>query len=645
VREALEGSSVRPNVFQPLPLGSIRPTGWLLSQLQTQAAGLSGHLDEFWPDVAQSGWIGGEAEGWERGPYWLDGVVPLAFQLDDPRLIAKVTHWIDYILDHQREDGWLGPARDRQLTGDRKPVPGQSVYSHEWYAWPRFIVLKAMTQYFEVTGDDRIIPAMTRFLRCLDSVLDAQPLRSWARYRWADLVVSIFWLYEHTPEDWLLDLAAKARRQGFDWMFLFANYPFHWRTSGVERDLTTHVVNNAMGIKAAGVWYRQSEQEGDRDAVDRMIETLDRYHGQVTGVFSGDEHLAGRHPSQGTELCAVVEYMYSLEVLIAALGDAALADRLERIAFNALPATISPDMWSHQYVQQVNQVICKVEEDRIYTSNGPDANIFGLEPHFGCCTANMHQGWPKLVSHVWMRTRDGGLAAISFAPCNVATLVRDVPVGLRVETNYPFGETVRIRVSCDVPVSFSLHLRIPGWAQNAEVRVNDESGIPGIAGHYLILEREWQGGEVIDLHLPLEVRAVEREGQGTSLAAGALVLALPIREEWHQIGGELPHADWEIYPASVWNVAVDVDVANPGLSHSIDDASLTTSPFAGERAPVVAVVRGATVPEWGIAHNSAGPVPASPAPAGGSVQDWTLVPYGTTNLRIAEFPRLAPGDG
>jgi len=633
---------VRPNTFDPLPLGSIRPSGWLRSQLQVQAAGLSGHLDEFWPDVAQSGWIGGDAEGWERGPYWLDGMVPLAFLLDDARLIAKVTHWIDFILEHQREDGWLGPSQDRQLTGNRQPAPGQSIYSHDRDAWPRFIVLKAMTQFHEATGDDRIIPAMMRFLRCLDAVLDGQPLRSWARYRWTDLVVSIFWLHERTGEDWLLHLAEKVRQQGFDWMFLFANYPFRWRTKAEERDLTTHVVNNAMGIKAAGVWFRQSEQDADRAAVFRMIGELDRYHGQVTGMFSGDEHLAGRNPSQGTELCAVVEYMFSLEVLIAALGDAELADRLERIAFNALPATISPDMWSHQYVQQVNQVICRIYQDRIYTSNGPDANIFGLEPHFGCCTANMHQGWPKLVSHLWMRTPDDGLVAISWAPCEVTTSLKGVEVRLEVETNYPFGGEVRIRMHCESPVVFPLKLRIPGWANGADIRVNDEVPVTGPAGDYLVLDREWQGGEVISLDFPVRVRAVQRDDQGTSLSVGALLLALPIREEWYQVRGGLPHADWEIYPRSVWSMALDVDVEDPNVPVNVDGKPLEFSPFANVSAPVSVVVPGAEVTGWGIVHNAAEPVPASPVSMDAQRQDVTLVPYGATNLRIAEFPLLAP---
>ena len=335
--------------------------------------------------------------------------MPLAHLLGDERLNAKAAHWVDEILARQGDDGWFGPVVDARLNPAVVSSWRQLGYPYD--PWPRFIVLKALTQQHEATGDARIIPAMTRFLRRLDGLLDGTTLRSWAYMRWADLIVGIHWLYERAPEPWLLELAAKVQEQGFDWNARFARFPQRERCLPEECDLRTHVVNNAMAIKAAGVWYRQSGDPADRAAVDVMIDTLDRYHGQVTGVFTGDEHLAGTSPSQGTELCAVVEYMYSLEVLLAILGDPAHADRLERIAYNALPATFSPDMWAHQYDQQVNQVVCRVVEDRIYTSNGPDANIFGLEPHFGCCTANMHQGWPKFAAHLWMRSpgwRAGG---------------------------------------------------------------------------------------------------------------------------------------------------------------------------------------------------------------------------------------------
>ena len=65
---------LQPNAYDPLPLGAIEPKGWLRNQLEIQAAGLTGHLDEFWKDVGpDSGWLGGAGESWERGPYYLDG--------------------------------------------------------------------------------------------------------------------------------------------------------------------------------------------------------------------------------------------------------------------------------------------------------------------------------------------------------------------------------------------------------------------------------------------------------------------------------------------------------------------------------------------------------------------------------------------
>jgi hypothetical protein len=169
-------SKLAPCAYQPLPLGEIRPQGWLLNQLRIQADGLSGHLDEFWPDIKDSGWIGGKAEGWERAPYWLDGVVPLAFLLADPNLTEKVTRWMDYILTHQQDDGWLGPK--------------QSGGYHAEDPWPEFIIFKALTQYLEATHDERVIPAVRRACARLAAVMDATPLFDWNKHRWMDLVLS-----------------------------------------------------------------------------------------------------------------------------------------------------------------------------------------------------------------------------------------------------------------------------------------------------------------------------------------------------------------------------------------------------------------------------------------------------------------------
>ena len=434
--------TLNPPAFEPLPLGSIKPAGWLKEQLRVQSAGLSGHLDEFWPDIKESAWFGGTAEGWERVPYWLDGIVPLAYVLDADDLKAKVKKSIDTILDHQQVDGWLGPVGDSQK---HKPYD----------VWPLFPLFKALTQYQEASGDPRVVPALLKCCRKIDQVISGEPLYSWARVRAADFVITLYWLYDRTKEPWLLELAQKAFAQSHDWRALFAHFPFTTKAQG-KKALENHGVNTGMGLKYGGVRFRTSGDGNDRDAVFKMLELLDRFHGQATGIFTCDEHLAGRSPSQGTELCTVVEEMYSLEVLAAIEGDPRLGDRLEKLAYNALPATFKKDMTAHQYDQQCNQVICSAQGEHVYVSNGPESNLYGLEPNFGCCTANMHQGWPKFVAHLWMKTPDGGLAAVAYAPCVIETKIQGKPVTVKVETSYPFRADIAITVVVPEPMTFPL---------------------------------------------------------------------------------------------------------------------------------------------------------------------------------------------
>lgn len=640
-----------PPALRPLPLGAIRPAGWLRRQLAIQAAGLSGHLDQIWPDVADSAWIGGAAEGWERGPYWLDGFIPLAVLLDDPELLRRAHHWVETILARQHADGWLGPLHDSSDPRRRAYDP-----------WPVFVALKALAQYQEATGEPRIIPAMLRFLRCLATLIERQPLFDWARFRWADLAVTLCWLYERTGEPWLLELARATYAQSFDWQAHFERFPYREKLTPAQiypaepppgvtfrLDMASHVVNNAMALKQPALWWRISHDPTARVAPARMIAALDRYHGQASGLFSGDEHLAGRSPSQGTELCAVVELMFSLECLIAILGDPAMADRLEQLAWNALPATFSPDMWTHQYVQQANQVRCAHAPERVYTNNGPDANCFGLEPNYGCCTANMHQGWPKFAAHLWMATPDGGLAAVAYAPCALVAPVGAQSVCVTVTTDYPFDERVELTVACDEPADFPLLLRIPAWASGATVALAGEEARPAAPGTFHRIARTWVGREQLTLRLPMAPRLRQGFNGSVTVERGPLVYALPVGEEWRPVpprtrsgptsDPRVAH-DFEVHPTTPWAYGLLLDPARPEAHLRFERRPLGPLPFSPDGAPVVARVRGRAVPGWQIERGAAAPPPAAPVATGPEV-DLTLIPYGCTNLRVTELPLVS----
>lgn len=628
-----KGSALAPLAFRPLPYGSIQAKGWLHRQLRQQAAGLSGHLDEFWPDVGQSQWFGGKAEGWERAPYWLDGFIPLAFVLKDQALMAKAKRCVEKILLGQRPDGWYAPY---------PAGPGAKPYD----VWSILLVNKVLVEYHETTGDPRVLQAVLKNLKALSSLLDAAPLFDWGKFRWFEGLISVFYVYERTGEEWLLNLAAKLRKQGFDYMSFYKGNDI--KTPTPRRGKWTfekHGVNTGMALKAYALASRLTHSKEEMDFAATMIQILDRYHGQASGIFTCDECLAGTNPVQGTELCTVVEALYSLENIMQVTGSAQYGDRLERIAFNALPASFSPDMWSHQYDQQANQVQCTINPEFQWSTNGPESNLFGLEPNFGCCTANMHQGWPKFAARLWMLAPGGGIAAIAYAPSVARFYSNGMPVIVEADTDYPFRDSVKVTVKVDKKIRFPLMLRVPTWTEGAFLRVNREAvETPLTPGTFFTLTREWSGVNVIQLKFPMKGKLTHRYNDALSIERGPLVYSLRISESWKQVNADkplrqLPHGDFEVRPLTPWNYGLIVDEKKLDASIKFTEKTVGDKPFSPSGAGMEARVKGRRLPQWKLEHGWAADLQPGVQSSREPVKELTLIPYGCAKLRVTEFPR------
>jgi uncharacterized protein len=620
------------SAFYPLPLGAIRPAGWLKAQLEIQADGMGGHLDETWPDVGpNSGWLGGTGESWERGPYFLDGLVPLAYLLDNSRLKAKAQKYLDWTLDNQAASGMLGPCAN-----------------DDW--WPRIVMLKVLTQYHEATGDPRVIPAMQRYFAYQAQELPKRKLRDWGKFRWQDEALSIVWLYNHAPDPKLLDLMRLLREQGYDWIAESANSRYQEPMTSArlkelpnggglsDLALATHGVNNGQGVKMGPVWSLLSGSAADRNAVLRTIADLDRYHGLPNGMFSCDEHLAGLNPSHGSELCTVVEYMFSLERSLAILGDPALGDRLERLAFNALPGTFTDDMWAHQYDQQPNQIECSLHT-KPWTTNGPESNLFGLDPNFGCCTANFHQGWPKFTASLFMLSQEDDLVACAYSPCEVRTIIGNVAVHVVEETEYPFRGSVVMKVDPATPVKFALRLRMPAWADDPSITVNGNAEGPAKPNSFARVERTWNRGDVVEIKFPMKPRTSKWFSDSVAIERGPLVFSYGIGESWVKLRDRGMTADWQVYPTSQWNYAVAITPEDATNSVSAKEFPISKIPFGSKPAAVELHVQARKLTTWRSEDGAANPVPPSPVSSDEPKETITLVPYAAAKLRITAFPQ------
>ena len=602
--------------------GSLVPKGWLRKQLVLQAEGQAGQLDQFWPDVKNSAWIGGTAEGWERVPYWLDGFIDLAWLLEDDGMKARAKRYVDAVFANQCDDGWICPC----------PVEKRDEYD----MWSLFLLAKVLHVWYRRTGDSRVAPALLRAFRHLEGHLAVNPLKNWGKFRWYEGLGALAWLYETTGETWLLGLAEQIRQQSFDYPKLVAEWPY--KSKATKWTFEEHVVNLGMALHSELLYQKlhpESETDGEAFA-ESLLGQLMKYHGMATGMFTGDECVAGDSPSQGTELCAVVEAMYSEELLLAATGNPIWGDRLEKLAFNALPAACSADMWTHQYDHATNQIGCQKEPTPIWTTNGAEAHLFGLEPNYGCCTANHGQGWPKLASSAFL-LGDRAIISTVMLPCSLRTEIDGAQITCDVETDYPFRDTAVYTVTVSKPVTFDLKIRIPGFAKSAEI-----NGKSVKTGTFQMISRTWEGTTKVNVKLAFEPQFVERPHGMSVLWRGPLLFSLPIpsRSEKHEyvrndVERKFPYCDYEFFATEPWNYAFAGEVAG------LEEHPLPDMPFAEDRPPVTLSIPMVRIP-WKIHEKSlaiAAPQPTSLMPEG-AVERKTLIPFGSTTLRMTEMPVL-----
>jgi hypothetical protein len=642
-----DSATVSYAALHALPPGAVEPQGWLRGYLQKQASQLGSKLPQIsWPFTGKY-WAGEEeAESWwpwEQKAYWIDGATRLAIVLQDEHLMAQVRASIDYTLTHAAADGYLGPKNFQDPKGD-------------YHRWPQNILFRGLAALWDAQAppggaDSTDIAEALRKHYLSDKASYGTPVRNVTN------IEAILWCYGRTGDPRLLALAENAWQE----YAKVAADPEHGDLSALRvfaaTPINCHGCTYAETMKLPAILYLYTGKDQYLKFALAAERRIFDHHMLIDGIPSTTEFYRTRTSLDSHETCDISDHTWSWGYMLMATGEAIWADRVERACFNAAPGAIKNDWKALQYFSCPNQFLSTLNSDHNVMEHG--GRKMAYQPNPGqataCCGANVHRILPNYALRMWMKTNDGGLAAVLYGPSKVkATVGADKqPVEIVQTTNYPFEEQIHFRIHVDRAVTFPLSLRIPAWCDEPLLALN---GAPVAASRtskgFLLLHRSFKPGDEVTLSLPMKLAITEWPQNGMGIEHGPLVYALPIKENWTtRVEPKYTTADfpsWEATPASAWNYAIALDPAklNSEVEFKRKQVAQNQELDPWENPPTKLIVPVRRVEDWELQSNPddasqkfTPPLPdLSSSKVSETVERVTLVPYGSTQLRVTIFP-------
>ncbi|NJD32276.1 MAG: hypothetical protein FIB04_10350 [Gammaproteobacteria bacterium] len=591
-----------------LPLGAVRPRGWLQAQMMRDLEqGFAGCLDHLSPHVARdlfAGRLGDAAThaGWwdaESRGNWLWGYTMLGHLGAVAAHRERADELVAALRSTQDRDGYIG------IYEPAARYPAGGLENGELWAQSR--ALMTLIGHFELTGDARSLGAARRAADVtLQQYGELRPHfgRSSTLEDRTGLTHGLCYvdaleaLHENTGDGRYLDFARWLLRDFDAWEVPFPNDDLAAANlAHAERPLRGHAVHTVEHLRAL-----LAEGPASSERIRAALRKI-RLSTTPSGAVVGDESLHGlAGPAAGYEYCTLVELLFSLGRLAQRTADPCFGDWMERLAFNAAQGARRADGRALSYLCSDTRIDALASRPDSYSLLTGRHGRYKLSPTHDdvacCCNPNSTRLLPHYLGAMWLARADApGLVALAYGPSELCTRLGDGTVVVRQQTGYPFEDRVRFSVDVATPLSMSLHLRRPRWARAA--------CLTGVASEerdgWVVVDREWRGRTEFELRFDFPVGAESYPEGEVAVVRGPLQFVEPIPHEARVMGnpGHPTWCDEEWLPADARDVAaalplLDLDRADLGFTverrgDCADDDPWTTAPIR-LRAPGLAIV-------------------------------------------------------
>jgi DUF1680 family protein len=503
--------------------------------------------------------VSGRTQVERRGPRYTDSDIykwmeAAAFVLqsqDDPVLHAAIDDLTDEILAAQEPSGYLNTyyvdeRKDRRFM--------EQTSGHELYCLGH--LLQAGIAYYRATGNRRLLDGGIKFANYLGE--NFGPDKRPALTGHPELEMALVELYRTTGDRRYLDFAGyllsgverqRLKLTDAQVVYMFSGIPFTSRTQ-----LEGHAVR-AMYAASGATDY--TLETGDPDYL-RTLEIL--WHDMVEhklyitgGVGSRSEGEAFGEPYElpnaqaYTESCAAIANLMWNWRMLALKGEAHFTDVIERALYNGINSGMSLSGTLYCYRNPLESTGEKIRNPWYDTT---------------CCPPNLERTFASLPGYLYSTSTDGVYVHLFHSSTLDWHLEDGTRLKLSQQTDYPWSGEVRLDVDPAVPATFSVFVRIPGWARSAQLSVNG-APVKGevTPGKYFEMHRLWKPGDAVRLSLDMAPRLIVsnprvRENLGrVAVERGPLVYCL---EQLDQPG-----------VGSIFDVTLPVD-AEPGKGFALE---------------------------------------------------------------------------